>query len=664
MPIKPVTGRIVAQELNDNFSYLDSLVDGPINSDRFTDNSIASDKLRTSSDAEKVKLINLADEVIRAITGNASVNPTIGNGSITTEKYAPESITIDKVKKNLTFGMALKTVTTGSSKLDFDFSNKLLTMQNVRIQHGSNSYYLNASFPQYNFSTLTGDTNYLLYYDTQATALGTTPANSVSLPTGAIVVGAFHPKFETVTGIHDYTINGADLKNSYAHGFYSGDYNNLDFDFRNRKIHVYNNNAGRVIQGNKSYSIVQQTIDLEQPDGDGYDYYSFTEEPINTNIILSYNIKNGLLETSIQAATRAKHLIPFAAFSIGKMQVFNVDQCLINGKLKDDATHPQDKDKYVKRLKNSELYTSPVLEDASASSSNPIINYTSADVYGAYDSLVSNYPDYITKTLVGNEATGLPIYRYDFVPDQPDLGNTTKDTKIPKFLFTSSSHPSERAGWWGLYNSMKKICENWENDEQLETLRWNVVFSVIPILNPWGLDNGDPRKNSNGVDINRSFPFGWSKKDPAATDYGGETPLSELEAQYLANILKTEKDIAYYGDFHNFFSNSNMNYFVWNIGGTLLNNNIARTLVTQLSRKWSNDHISFPQNEFMGHASMPTGGSTCNYAGSLGIESSIFEVCEKFLWDSNEPTFSSNVIALASEAQLNWLYIVYKNLVN
>lgn len=54
--------------------------------------------LDTSSDANKIGLNNLADEVQRAMAGNSPVNPTIPNGGVTTEKYAENSVTNTKLR--------------------------------------------------------------------------------------------------------------------------------------------------------------------------------------------------------------------------------------------------------------------------------------------------------------------------------------------------------------------------------------------------------------------------------------------------------------------------------------------------------------------------------------------------------------------------------------
>jgi protein MpaA len=72
----------------------------------------------------------------------------------------------------------------------------------------------------------------------------------------------------------------------------------------------------------------------------------------------------------------------------------------------------------------------------------------------------------------------------------------------------------------------------------------NILF--IPCLNPDGLTQRT-RTNANGVDINRNFPtknWGQNKGDNATCDdksteyYGGKSPASEIETQFVIDIIK------------------------------------------------------------------------------------------------------------------------------
>lgn len=59
----------------------------------------------------------------------------------------------------------------------------------------------------------------------------------------------------------------------------------------------------------------------------------------------------------------------------------------------------------------------------------------------------------------------------------------------------------------------------------------------IPSLNPDGKQLGK-RTNANGVDINRNFPTKNWKLTEKDNYYGGNTPASEIETQFLIDIIE------------------------------------------------------------------------------------------------------------------------------
>lgn len=67
-----------------------------IGSSRLKDNDIPASKLKISTDADKIKLVNLSDEVLQAMAGTTPVNATPGIKSVTNEKYADKSISVEK----------------------------------------------------------------------------------------------------------------------------------------------------------------------------------------------------------------------------------------------------------------------------------------------------------------------------------------------------------------------------------------------------------------------------------------------------------------------------------------------------------------------------------------------------------------------------------------
>lgn len=327
----------------------------------------------------------------------------------------------------------------------------------------------------------------------------------------------------------------------------------------------------------------------------------------------------------------------------------------------------------VQALKSQEFYSSPILESVNASDSTvKIHSLTTADVFGFYDDLMAAYPNYITREIFATETSGKAIYRYNFTPLQPEITrDETLETDLLHFFIVSGVHASEKAGWWCLYESMKQICENWRSHENLEALRYNVRFSVVPIVNVYGVDNSDDpvtlngKKNANGVDINRNFPEGFKViSDTSYAGYGGEEPLSQPESIAIADVLRNEQ-VDFYADFHNFSSQPNVNYFMWGIGGVKRDINISQSYLSHISSKWKKENSSYPQEDdvFFGFSSTGAGGSTPPYVGSLGIQGGIFEICHTLHFLSTSQ-YTSEVITNGTEAQLNWLYINYLNLLN
>lgn len=127
--MKNINGEIKSQELNDNFSeldnrqtsteqeianarndkaslkeridYVENQSNAAVDGSRLTDNTVTSTKIKTTTDADKIGLAELKQEVKDAMAGTTTVNSTPGAESVTTETIAPNAVSEPKLSGDL-----------------------------------------------------------------------------------------------------------------------------------------------------------------------------------------------------------------------------------------------------------------------------------------------------------------------------------------------------------------------------------------------------------------------------------------------------------------------------------------------------------------------------------------------------------------------------------
>lgn len=255
-----------------------------------------------------------------------------------------------------------------------------------------------------------------------------------------------------------------------------------------------------------------------------------------------------------------------------------------------------------------------------------------ADIYSAYDALVVAYPNYVSKRVLGMDASNTyEIREYHFRPESLGYGNinfpateTINEVELPLLLMQGCIHGDEQMASWVLLNLMKKICNEWETHPTFAFYRWNVEFRVIPIANPWGFAN-NKRVNSNNYDSNRYFnqPESWLNNHI-------------IEAYYVKQWLDTYADKAFaFVDCHTAWAGQDRD-LAWLISAHDIYENIANSVITTLTRQWKEEYPSITYDGLMGY----TGQSTYiepqyltgrNYAYDIGLTNSwTFEFANTF----------------------------------
>lgn len=207
-------------------------------------------------------------------------------------------------------------------------------------------------------------------------------------------------------------------------------------------------------------------------------------------------------------------------------------------------------------------YVSAAMPDFHTTVGELAYNVTAAptleEIYAGFDALVTAHPGYVTRQMLGMDASGTyPLYRYDFTPTPPvaSVPNSAKQTartysqaEMPVFVMDSGIHGLEKPAVLAMLNFCT-ILANARRNDIFGWLRHNVRFVVVPVANPWGYVNSR-RSNANSVDLNRNFTPNWENGESTDANghYRGTAPLSEPESRYIDAILQECKAsaLAYY----------------------------------------------------------------------------------------------------------------------
>lgn len=317
----------------------------------------------------------------------------------------------------------------------------------------------------------------------------------------------------------------------------------------------------------------------------------------------------------------------------------------------------------------------PYLTHVTQPDLNSVINTTTvAKVYEMWDALVTAHPGYVTRTHMGDDAWGFPIYRYDLKPVPiPNVGGqpiaeARHPAPLHRVLIANSSHGFERQPVWTTHRLAKAMCEDWATSPAMAALRFNTHLTVVPIACPTGWTDGT-RINRNGVDPARNFPTGWVQGTQGTPTYGGVSPASELETQYMLALLDEAGPTAVAAiDFHTYLGIAGtQEQFLWNCPATPATTAIAMGLMRRMERIWkvSQPGAFSPDPQVQtagGVGALPTGGFAYE-AAHRGIPvACTFEHCER-VWVGGVPGTirTSQAATMGYEAWTNFLLMVLQN---
>lgn len=286
---------------------------------------------------------------------------------------------------------------------------------------------------------------------------------------------------------------------------------------------------------------------------------------------------------------------------------------------------------------------------------------TIVELYNAYDELINKYPNYFTKSLLGKDSSGIyDIYEYT-LKSQEVIDTELEKNKI-KIILQVGTHGAEKSAIFSTYYFIKDLCENWTSNEHLEFLHFNVVFKVIPVLNPYAFENINTdtfwgRTNYNGVDLNRNYSTNWVFADEGEATFSGYSAFSEVESQYSKKVIDENLDALFFFDYHNNgtpMTENDYGILMWfSMSAKPYSSQEficgAKNVIEKMSRRWKTQFALNTNDEVLGYISHANAnGLSRGYAWENGIIGTTVETFRNFP-DESASNYSERTLRASTD---------------
>ncbi|MEG0297431.1 MAG: M14 family metallopeptidase [Clostridium sp.] len=187
-----------------------------------------------------------------------------------------------------------------------------------------------------------------------------------------------------------------------------------------------------------------------------------------------------------------------------------------------------------------------------------LINKNTTYFYDLYTRIINKHPHLLSQKVLGKDQSNtLDIKQITYTPSA-GYKNT--------ILITAGVHGDEKAYPYLIYELLKLLTLDANYSFHLKKLKEETRIIIIPIANPWGINN-KKRQNSRNVDINRNFDHKWSTQpaecnNASGTRYKGTAPFSEKESQYIKQVMEINY-IDSHIDLHNFLNTDSRGYVMY-----------------------------------------------------------------------------------------------------
>ena len=168
-------------------------------------------------------------------------------------------------------------------------------------------------------------------------------------------------------------------------------------------------------------------------------------------------------------------------------------------------------------------------------------------LYAAYDTLMAQYPEFITMEVLGMDASNTCEIRAYTIDPHTDVycgGTANGANSTLKIVMMPNIHGDEWEATSSDYVFIKELLEKRYTDDVMRMLWSNCKIVIVPTCNPWGLNaSSGGRGNANGVNLNRNFPIDWKFYPASDTyNYAGESAADQPETQLLMKFMDDHRD--------------------------------------------------------------------------------------------------------------------------
>lgn len=593
----------------------------------------------------------LSDELLQQIAGTAPINAVPADKSITSSKISEKAVspletTFAKLGKNKFDGTFVRGHPSGANEAKWYDSDAISAI--IKVEHNKRyvisksadtdrfRVYSSKSYPKdgdsiiHRLSMDSGTSTVALSNDDNYFIILLSSVNQQKEPRQFMVEEREEggpTTYEPPRVIMDFekeSISSESLNHISNFGMLSGSKKDFKLSFKRQEIQI--GQFAFVLSGGKRYALNETT----------YSYSNILSD--TPTVAVSYDVISEKIKFS--TIREVDFLKNDNTILLGVIRHDNVNNdCFFFGVYETDLDNSN-----VGTLSFNDLffYDGDMEIDESRnvpSRSQITTNY----IYSIFDELENDFPYYVTKSTFGTASDNTVMPMYEFIPHAPMRSADDVD-KYPKVFVLAGIHGHEQENIVATARFFDNLCRSWRNNKELKKLRFGVHFVVVPVGNPWGLNNYanggggvESRKTSNGVDINSDFPTGWVKNDdPESTTTTGNEPLSQPESQAIYNYINNNDDVVLAISTHNFGNYptdpGTGSYALW-YGGT--NKNLRKVLQgvgTQLLGKAKEDlelpHVSHETPMF--RVTIPKQAGVDNEMDSLGTLGVLLETPKEF----------------------------------